>query len=907
MYSNKALILFLLTFLIHPILTAQQVRRVSGKVQVMQANTKTAKGLPYASVVVLTKTDSSLVRGGNSEFDGHFNIRYLAQKGKQYLLRVSYMGYATAFCIIDDSASAFDLGNIVLENKGIELKEVTVTAPNMAIRMAGDTIIINASAYRTPEGAYLQDLVRHIPGLEYDEKNHSLTYNGLPIQEINVNGEAFFSGNIRIPLENLPAGFIGSLKVYDKRTDTELATGMDDGAEHYVLDLQTKTEFEKTYLASAQTGSGNNNKKDKNAQFNYFRKGGENFSFYVRSDNKNQNSTYKDNISNSAAVNLAHKFSDNVSLTGNIQYNYGRNGNLTNTYREQYLTNTNQYTSSAGKVILKNRMASSNWRLSWDVDRRTHINVSTRLGLDRNNNQGDNENATFGTSPGLDIKDPFAGFDALADSIKINYNTSLSQNSFHSSRYSCTANVVRQLNEKGTNISFSMQKNGSRNKKHNVSENSTTYFQLEDATDNDSVLYRYQLRSSPAHAGNLDIGTAFTHPFSKRTRLQISYKYAIKNESDNSDTYDLSYGEEQYLDSLENRSHSRYRIHNIGLLFNYSDKIWKINTGMSVTPGRRKIKRNVGTLCADTSLIVNDLNVLLNIVWKNKKNYRVSFVYKGNTRHPLLSQLVPLTDNSNPLNITRGNPGLKNAFSHNFRLDMQNIRKGIFASVNWHAEQNSITQVTTYNEQTGGSETYPENIDGNWRMNVNGRWRKSLGEFRIMLNASGNYANRVSLLHENDAAVPQRSVTRNTGINSSFRLSYQPDWGAVSFDAGNRFSHSLNTLKNNSSCTRNYNFGFDAYANLSGGIQVSTDFTYSFRNGSNLQATDNNEVMWNMRASWRFLAAKQAELSLCWADVLKQRKAYDRNADVNGFYENYTRQIRGYVMISAKYNFRIIK
>lgn len=907
MHSFKNLILFLFCLLLNSVLFAQQEKSIKGKVQVMPTNAKTAEAVPSASIVVVTQNDSSFVTGGTSDLNGNFNICFPFQKEKQYLLRVSYIGYTTAFCSINDSTSVFNAGNILLKNKGIELGEVTVTAKEPDIRMIGDTTIINASVYKTPEGAYLQDLVRRIPGLEYDEQSKSLTYNGLPIHEINVNGEAFFSGNIGIPLENLPAAFIGSLKVYDKLTETELATGMDDGKERYVLDLQTKTKFNKTYFASAQAGYGNNHKKENEAQFNYFRKGGDNFSFLLNSGNKNQNSTYSDNISNSAAMNMSHKFGNKVSLTGNMQYSHNRNGNISNYYREQYLTTTNQYSSSSSEGTQENRMFFSNWKLSWNLNKRTHLNFSTRLGLNKNNNQSDNENATFNVSPELDIKNPFSGFDSVADSIKINHSTSLSDNSSRSSSYGLNANLVKTLNEKGTNISFSLQNNGKWSKKNNLSESTTSYFQIKNVSGNDSVLYRNQLKRSPAHADNFDIGTAFTHPLCKKVRLQLSYMYSVKNEKNNSDSYDLTSGVELYIDSLENRSNSKFQTHNLGMLFNYSNKIWKINAGISVTSGHRKIERKVGELRADTSIKVTDWTPMLRMIWRNKKRYRVSFSYKGNTRHPSLSQLVPLTDNSNPLKITIGNPNLKDAFSHSLRIDMQNSRKGIFVSGNWRAEQNSITQVTTYNEQTGGSETYPENINGNWRMNIKGRWQKKLGKIRIMLNTSGDYANQVSLLSEDDTTVPQRCVTRNMGINNRLRLSFQPNWGTININAANRFRHSLNTLKNNSSYTRNYNFKMDAYADLPGSIQFRTDIAYSFRNGTNLQNNDNSEIMWNMGFLWRFLSKKQTELSLYWSDILNERKAYERNTDSNSFYESYTRQIQGYVMVSLKYNFRLMK
>ncbi len=904
-YKKNILILFFL--LLHSVLIAQQQRMVSGDVLFMPVNTKIAKVLPYASVVVVNQNDSSFVAGGTSDSKGHFNIRYQDEKEEQYLVRVSYLGYATAFRPIKKRSVVFNTGNIVLQKKGIELEEVTITAKEPDIKMIGDTTIINALAYSVPDGAYLQDLVRRIPGLEYDENSHLLTYNGLPIHEININGEAFFAGNTRIPLENLPADFIKSLKVYDKSTDTELATGMDDGLGRYVLDLQTKAEINETYLASVKAGYGNNRKKAREAQFNYFRKGGDNFSVFASSGNKNQNSTYKNNITNSVATNLSHKFGKKISLTGNVQYNNGRTGNITNSYREQYLTNTNQYTSSAREAIQKNRMLSSNWRVLWNVNKRTHVNFSIRSGLNKNNSDGNYESATFSASPGLDIKDPFSDFDTVVDSVRINHRINIFQNNSRALNYACKANIIRKLNKKGSNISFLLEQGGRWSKKNNLSENTITYFQQENATGNDSVLYSNQIKHAPVHADNLSVGTAFTHPLGKRVRLQLSYKYNLKKETNNSDTYDLSTGEQLYVDSLKNRSYSRYNMHNIGLHFNYSNKVWKINAGATVAPGQRKINRRIGVLYADTTMRVCDLNSLLRIVWKNKKRYRVTFSYGGSTRFPSLSQIVPLTDNSNPLYITRGNPGLKNTYAHSLRLDMQNLRKGISASANWRAEQNSITQVTIYNEETGGSETYPENINGNWSARANGRWRKRFNKFEMILELTGNYKNNVSMLSEDEAEEPQRCVTRNMSVDSRYRFSYNPKWGNISIKAGNIIYHSLNTLQNSSSYTRKYNLGMNTYAELPWGVQLRTDIAYSLRRGTNLQNNDNNEIMWNLGLSRRFMAGKKAELALYWADILSQRKAYERNADSNGFYENYTRQTKGYVMLSLKYNFRQIK
>ena len=70
--------------------------------------------------------------------------------------------------------------------------------------------------------------MKRVPGLVYNKKDNSLTYNGQPISEINVNGEAF-SPEIKTALENLPADLISKLKVYDKKSKEEEFTGISSG------------------------------------------------------------------------------------------------------------------------------------------------------------------------------------------------------------------------------------------------------------------------------------------------------------------------------------------------------------------------------------------------------------------------------------------------------------------------------------------------------------------------------------------------------------------------------------------------------------------------------------------------------------------------------------------------------
>ena len=488
--------LLLLFLLIPTILFAQKTRTVKGLVCTTSETKKGEEPLPYASLVILEGKDSTFVKGVASDADGRFNLQFTPQKGTQYLLKASYTGMQSVFRKLDSNASTINLGNILLE-EGIELGEVTVNARMRDVDQVGDTTVINAAAYKTPEGSYLETLVKRIPGMEYDSETKTLKYNGLPINEINVNGEAFFSGDNKMALENLPVELISKIKVYDKKSKLEKLTGVSTGKENYVLDLQTKEEFNGTLLASGKAGYGNNNKKDFNLQGNYFKNNGNNFSVIANSGNLHMRTSYKDNIQENVAVNFTQKYNKKLTLNGNVSYHHNKQGNISTSYNEQYLTSGNKYQYSAGNNTNRNRNMNSSLGLNWQVDTLTFVNFFGNFSLVRNNNANNNRQATFNENPHLDILDPFSHINDVPDELRINDIAmgSLMQGEQH--RYSFHANIMRRINKKGSSIGLTAQYNDSKNDNNNFSISSTTYYQLKNNAGNDSILYRNRRTCPP--------------------------------------------------------------------------------------------------------------------------------------------------------------------------------------------------------------------------------------------------------------------------------------------------------------------------------------------------------------------------------------------------------------------------
>ena len=214
---------------------AQQSRVIQGQVQ----NAQSKSIVEYASAVLL-RADSSVVRGTTTDSVGAFSL--VAPDKGRYILRVSYVGYNTAYTPIDITAASPDtirLATIALQSTDNTLRTATVTGVAARVEQKEDTTMFNASAYRVPEGSSLEALVKQLPGVEVDDDG-KITWNGKEVKELLVNGKDFFKGDTKVAMKNLPVELVNRIKAYDKASDYTELTGIDDGEETTVLDISTK-------------------------------------------------------------------------------------------------------------------------------------------------------------------------------------------------------------------------------------------------------------------------------------------------------------------------------------------------------------------------------------------------------------------------------------------------------------------------------------------------------------------------------------------------------------------------------------------------------------------------------------------------------------------------------------------
>ena len=334
--------------------------------------------------------------------------------------------------------------------------------------------------------------------------------------------------------------------------------------------------------------------------------------------------------------------------------------------------------------------------------------------------------------------------------------------------------------------------------------------------------------------------------------------------------------------------------------FHYQGNIWGVHTSLKMNPQRRSLTQVNWKSRIDTMAQSVEWRPSVSFTYRKNDNY-LTASYNGATRQPSLSDMLAPTDYSSPLYIKRSNPNLRPLYIQNINLMFNNFKKGILVSAMASQQFNSITRATSYNPNTGTRETYPVNINGNWSISGNASYDKAFHLFRLFADGGGNFNRHVSLINEEGGETMERSITNASGVFSQLRLTYLPSWGNIDLYGNWNFQQSKNLLTQSRTYTRTYIASTYISINLPWHLQIDTDASYQIRSGTGIEGSDNNEFLWNMKLSYRFLKSQQAELSAYWADILSQKKDFQRYASATAFNEKYEKQLQGYFIISLKY------
>lgn len=241
--------------------------------------------LEFASIALLTLSDSSLVKGSITNSKGVFVFKFV--NPGIFRLRISFLGYTTIRKIItvqNTSNGILNIGDFLLEEGKSMMGEVIIT-PDQPVTIKKDTVEFNADMFQVEKNAVVEDMLKKLPGVEIDGEG-KIKAQGMDVTRVFVDGKPFFGNDPLIATQNLPAEMIAKIQVIDKKSDQAEFSGVDDGEVEKIINIVTRTGFKQGVFGKASFGYGSLDRYDAGAMMNKF-SGEKQFSILGMSNNTN--------------------------------------------------------------------------------------------------------------------------------------------------------------------------------------------------------------------------------------------------------------------------------------------------------------------------------------------------------------------------------------------------------------------------------------------------------------------------------------------------------------------------------------------------------------------------------------------------------------------------------------------
>lgn len=879
-------------------------------------DTETQQPVSFATVRLLSFPDSTMLVGGATDDKGIFKLtpsehktaNDSKEKVDSLLLHVSFVGYKTIYRTIPISSkvSVANLGDIHLFPEGFMLGEAVIVGQAPMAITEGDTTVFNASAYRTPEGSMLEELVKQLPGAEIDEDGKILI-NGKEVKKFLVDGKEFFFDDPQAALKNLPVEMIEKLKAYEKKSDLARLTGIDDGEEEMILDLSVKKNMKQGWRENFMAGMGSKDRYEVANTLNRFRDNSQltvignlnNTNNQGFSELQKESSSSSGNVrgknglttSRSLGVNTTYNWK-NVEFRSNVQYMGTDRSEDSRTTIDNFLRQDKSITNSTNSIYTKNHNLVANAYLEWKIDTVTTLIFRPQYNLAKNNREN------VGTQEGW-------GNDVLL-------NKKESSGSTNSSRYNVAMmlQLSRKLNRQGRNVALKVDygTNASSTDRRNLS--TTRYFK------NDTKKIQNQKIEDDADGYNYRLQLVYVEPLPWLHFLQFRYSYQYK--VNNSDRFVYNWDKEledftpDYDKDASNCFENQYSNHLLNLSVRTNRKKYDYNVGADVEPQKstsHSILKDAPENQLERSVI--NFSPTVNFRYKFSKRTRLQIVYRGKSRQPGIRDLQPVVDQTNPLYIRVGNPSLKPSYTNTLTMSFNSYntktRRNMAAVLLAENTMNSVTNQVTYDNETGVRTTTPVNMNGNWRtsgsFSLNNPFKNRNWIFRN--NSNFQFRNQNSYTTINKEA-PVKSSVQHLMLRERLQLTYRTKQIEVSANAGIRYNNSYNNVREMRTETYDYQMGATMQLYLPWNMELYSDLSYFIREGYGYEGLARENYIWNCQLTKALLKKKQLLLRFKIYDILHQNTSQIRTITATSIRDADYNALGSYFIVHAIFRLNLM-
>ena len=956
---KKKILFFMLALCAASVSFAQDKRvKVTGNV----TDHETSEPIIMANLQLLTLPDSTFHSGATSDLQGNFTMEQRLERGN-YLLKVSYVGYGSEYrsFSVTKETRRVALDSIRLKSDAQLLKEAVIEAQMAQVQVVDDTVVFNAETFRVAEGSMLEELIRKLPGYEVAEDG-SVTYNGKAVSKILVDGKEFFSDDKSIAMKNLPANMVKKIKSYEKKSDLAELTGIDDGEEELVLDLTVKADAKKGWFSNIDLGYGRPTQENAYDIHNLYTvkgmvnrfKENEHYSIIMSTNNVNDNgfpggggrggrSGNGMNQSSMGGFSMAKNMGEEVEknkyryqLGGGVRFFHNNSDVQSQTASETFLQagRDNSFSNSRSQSNNENMRVNADFRFEWRPDTLTSLIFRPSVSHSKSSNTSESQSATFNRDPYATLDAMERAHDPLDDSwvdtlydSRINYNSRQSAGGSESTSVNGNLQVNRRFGNEGRNLTFNLRGGYSTSENYSNSTSFTRFYQRGDSL---STINRYN--TTPSKTYNMSARTMWSEPLWEATFLQLSYQFSYRYNDSKRSTYELPAALDgwQQPEWLLPDDYERYLSEELSRFATYENmdhditaqlrlirEKYNMNVGLTLLPQRSKMNYDYMGLNIDTVRTVFNFTPTMNFRyrWTKQRNLRIN--YRGRSSQPSMTDLLPITDDSNPLNITMGNPGLKPTFNNSLNVQFQDFNverlQNISANIRLNSTLNSIVNKITYNEETGGRISQPTNLDGlwsNWSTGAGIAYNTALPNQRYKVSSStnANYSYQEGYVRTASAsgAFPL-AATHSTTLSERLSGTYQNEWLEITLQGSLNYNRARNSLQ--PSANRDtYIFSYGPSTNISlpwWNVKLSTNIGMNSRRGFSDPEFNTDELIWNAQVSKSFLAQNAATVSIQFYDLLGQQSNVSRVINATMRSDTQYNTVNSYFMVHFIYKLNL--
>ncbi len=872
------------------------------------------EALPNATILLLNPSDSTMVNYGLSNNEGDFSIERVVRDN--YLMRLSYVGYATRIVPVEPpEGDILDMGTIQLEDERTVLREVTVQEERVQMRVRGDTIEYDALAFTIQPNEVVEDLIRRMPGIEV-EADGSIIAQGEQVQRVRVDGREFFGRDPRMATQNLPADAVSKVHVYDELSERAQFTGIDDGQRERTMNLELREDRREGVFGNTSLGYGPENRYQGRTNINHFNPHGQ-LSVLGMANNLNQQ---------------GFSIGEYMNFSGGIQGVTGgrggaiRGGSTSIPLNIGGMPSSNGImTSYAGGVNLNRTIAEDtdinvsyfynhlDHEVSRDLERENFLPTGNYDFLQLSTLENNNNNHR------LNIRADHS-FDE-SNSILVTLNTSLNNTDSYQESNSKTHSFTGDLQNTSDQLNRSHRDYNNINTsllyRRRLSEPGRTLTAGADlsynASDQESRLealnvFHHQEGSQElimqdnfqtSINRSLGMNLSYTEPLGNNNFIEANYRLTQNYNEVDQQVYDTE-DDEHFLNELLTNIYNNTSVYQRG--------------GVNFRLNRDMFNLTIGSGIQNTVLsgeiITREVEIkesYFNFLPVVRFNYdftstkRLSANFETSVNEPGLSQLQPLVNNRDPLNIYEGNPDLRPSYRNRLSLRYNSFDPitsfGFFTFLTADYNMNPITNSVTVDQQLV-RRIMPVNTDHDLslRGNFNVNFNVSSLNTRVTLGSTLSHRQSTDILND----ISQR--INNNLLSGNIRLNFRP---------GDNFDTYLSANLNHQLTTYEFSTLEQAYLNQTYSMETNWNFLDNYRLSlaarymkyeGRTSAFDQDIPMLEFGFSRRFLKSNSGELRLSGYNLLNRDLGVTQSADANYIERQVTNSLGRYFLLTFTYS-----